>query len=116
MKIKTFLLPLLAVFVFIMLCQNALAESCELRTCQRGYANGCISEAEAKELDMFCYNNSCGACAEFEYESECYNKHATCEMLDSGCGWKKAPEFEKCVAAAKEKFIKDNKPLERIIK
>lgn len=99
-------LPLLA-FLFLFV-QNASAESCELRTCQRGYADGCVTSEEAKELDMFCYNHPCGACAEFGYESECYNKFATCEKQASGCGWKKSPEFEKCVTEAKEKFIKEN--------
>ena len=104
MRIKSLLFILAISFI----PHIAWADACELRTCQRGFADGCVSPAEAKEIDMFCYNQPCGGCAEFNYESECYSKYATCEMLASGCGWKKSAEFEKCVADAKEKFIKEN--------
>ncbi len=93
---------------FIFSYQSPLAEGCELRTCQRGYADGCVTAAEAKEIDVFCYTNSCGACAEFGYESECYTKYASCESQEGTCGWVKTAEFEKCVSAAKERFIKEN--------
>jgi len=93
------LLLLLTLFVVIgtnFLPTNSNANGCELRTCQRGYEQGCVSKAEADEVDEFCKSNSCGGCSSAATD-ECYIQYGSCKMLQDGCGWGKNPKLENCL-------------------